>query len=122
MRRMRLFIVAAIVASSATAAACGGKQMATAGGDVTRADSTSVVVDNRRTTDMTIYVLEGGAPRQRLGTVTAMSKARIAIPRSVVGNGRTLQFLADPLAGRGNITSHEIFVWPGDQVTLTIMP
>jgi hypothetical protein len=122
MRPVRLFLIAAIIVGSATAAACGSRHVETAGGDVALADSTSVVVDNRRTTEMTIYVIEGGAARRRLGTVYAMSKTRIAIPRSVVGNGRTLQFLADPLAGRGNIISHEIFVSPGDQVGLTIVP
>ena len=122
MQPVRLFITAGVVFALATAAACSGRRMQTAGGDVATSDSTSLVVDNRRFTDMTIYVIEGRATRRRLGTITGMSKSRIALPRSLVAGGRTLQFLADPIGGSGNVVSHEIFVSPGDQVSLTIVP
>jgi hypothetical protein len=122
MRQTRVLTIAALAMASAAAAACGARDVQTAAGDVALADSTSVVVDNQALTDMTIYVLEGGSMRRRLGTANAVSKTRIAIPRTLVGNGRDLQFLADPFAGRGNSVSQRIFVSPGDQVGLTILP
>lgn len=115
-------MIAALAMASAAAAACGGRQVQTAADDVALADSTSVVVNNQSTSEMTIYVLEGGSVRRRLGTANSFSKTRIKIPRALVGNGRDLQFLADPFAGRGNSVSHRIFVAPGDQVELTILP
>jgi hypothetical protein len=119
---MRVFIIAALAMASATAAACAGRTVETADGEVALADSTSVVVNNQSTTDMTIYVLEGGSSRRRLGTAKAVSRTRIAIPALLVGNGRDLQFLADPFAGRGNSVSQRIFVAPGDRVELTVLP
>jgi hypothetical protein len=122
MRQKRVFIIAALAVASATASACAGRTVETAGGEVALADSTSVVVNNQGTNDMTIYVLEGGSSRRRLGTANALSSTRIAIPPLLVGNGRDLQFLADPFAGRGNSISQRIFVAPGDKVHLTILP
>lgn len=115
-------MIAALAMVSAAAAACGGRAVRTAAGDVALADSTSVVVDNQGFTDMTIYVLEGGSVRRRLGRANGLTKTRIAIPRTLVGNGRDLQFLADPFAGRGSSVSQRIFVSPGDEVGLTILP
>jgi hypothetical protein len=121
MRQARAFMIVALAMVSAAAAACAGRVEETAAGDVALADSTSVIVDNQALNDMTIYVVEGSS-RRRLGTATAVSKTQIRIPRTLVGNGRDLQFLADPFAGRGNTVSQRIFVQPGDQVKLTILP
>lgn len=119
--RSRL-IIAALAILSATAAACARNTVQTAGGDVALADSTSVVIDNQGIADMTIYVLEAGSVRRRLGVAGAARRTRLGIPRALVGNGRDLQFLADPVAARGNSISRRIFVVPGDQVSLTILP
>ena len=122
MRHIRVFTIAAVAMVSAAAAACGAKHVETAAGEVALPDSTSVVVDNQGLLDMTIYVLEGGSARRRLGTANSLSKTRISIPRTLVGTGRDLQFLADPIGGRRNSVSQRIFVSPGDQVGLTILP
>ena len=120
MRQTRLFAIVALALISAGTAACGRKQVETDAGGAVRADSTSIVVENRALYDMTIYVLEGSA-RRRLGTAGSVSTTRLDIPRTVVGNGRELQFLADPFAGRGNAVSERIYVRPGEQVTMTIV-
>jgi len=124
MRHTRLLAMATlIIAAAAAAAACGGRQVETSAGDVALADtSTSLVVDNRGFADMTIYVIEGGSTRRRIGTASGNSRTRIALPRTLVGNGRELQFLADPLGGTRTSVSQRIFVAPGDQVGMTIMP
>ncbi len=77
-------------------------------------------IQNRGTSDMTIYILEGSA-RIRLGTANGNSTAKLAIPHSIVGGGRELQFLADPIGSRRTTVSERIFVRPGDTVVLTIM-
>ena len=123
MRQTRVLIIA--VLATMAAAACATRQVErTAGGEVALADTTAstMVVDNQGFFDMTIYVLEGGSVRRRLGTATGSSKTRITIPRTLVGSGRDLQFLADPIGGRRNSVSQRIFVRPGDQVVLTILP
>jgi hypothetical protein len=86
------------------------------------ADNTSIVVTNQGYNDMTIYVLEGGSVRRRLGIASAAQKTTLRIPVTLVGNGRELQFLADPIAGRQASVSQRIYVAPGDQVGLTILP
>jgi hypothetical protein len=120
MKRNRFLTITAIALLSAGAAACGRKPVETTAGGAVRADSTSIVIENRALYDMTIYVLEGST-RRRLGTANSVSTTRLDIPRSVVGNGRDLQFLADPFAGRGNAVSERIYVRPGEQVSMTIV-
>lgn len=85
-------------------------------------DSTSLTIDNQGYVDMTIYVLEGGASRRRLGIASAAQRTTLPIPRTLIGNGRDLQFLADPIAGRGNVVSRRIYVAPGDRIGLTLLP
>ena len=121
MRHTRLLTVAALVIGAITVA-CGGRAVETSAGEVALADTTtSLVVDNRGFADMTIYVLEGSS-RRRLGTANGNSRTRIPLPRTLVGNGRDLQFLADPLGGTRSSVSQRIFVAPGDKVGMTIMP
>jgi hypothetical protein len=95
--------------------------MQTSAGDVAPDSATAVIVDNQGLLDMTIYLLEGGSVRRRLGTASGLRKTRIPISSTIVGNGRELQFVADPIASRGNSVSQRIFVRRGDEVMLTIM-
>lgn len=122
MRLNRSQLIIAALAGTISATACSRNTVETAGGDVALSDATSVVIDNQGLADMTIYVLEGGTIRRRLGIAGAARKTRLSIPSALVGNGRDLQFLADPIAGRGNSVSRRIFVVPGDQVSLTLLP
>lgn len=124
MRQYRAaFIIAAFATLSGAITACAsGNTVQTAEGDVALDGSASVMVDNQGVNDMTIYVLEGGSVRRRLGIAGAARTTQLSIPRALVGNGRELQFLADPIASRGNSVSRRMFVDPGDQVRLTILP
>jgi hypothetical protein len=117
------FAVLAVLAVMAGAtAACGSRTVETSAGDVAPADSATVlIVDNQGLLDMNIFLLEGGAVRRRLGTATGLAKTRIPIPSTIVGTGRDLQFVADPIASRGSSVSRRIFVRRGDEVVLTIL-
>jgi hypothetical protein len=102
------------------AAACTGT-----GKNAPRAvDQASVRVANQSWSDMTIYVLTGSGPsaRQRLGQVTGNGSATFTIPEGLVGMGQSLRFLADPLGSSNVAQSFEIYVRPGQRVTLTIPP
>jgi hypothetical protein len=121
MRRARVFWAAALAAIMGSTAACGARTMQTSAGDVAPDSATAVIVDNQGLLDMTIYLLEGGSVRRRLGTASGLRKTRIPISSTIVGNGRELQFVADPIASRGNSVSQRIFVRRGDEVMLTIM-
>lgn len=82
-------------------------------------EETTVRVANHAWTDMTLYAIAGGQ-RVRLGSVSGSSTAVLRIPSRVVGFGRSLTFVADPLGSDRTSRSFEIFVHPGDEVTLTI--
>ena len=102
------------------AAACTGT-----GKNAPRAvDRASVRIANQSWSDMTIYVLTGtgGGARQRLGDVRGNGNATFTIPERLVGMGQSLRFLADPLGSSNVAQSFEIYVRPGQQVTLTIPP
>lgn len=70
---------------------------------------------------MRIYVLASGQ-RVRLGMVNASSTSTLRIPAHVVGLGREVSFLADPLASDAIAQSFSLYVDPGDEVTITIPP
>jgi hypothetical protein len=102
------------------AAACTGT-----GKNAPRAvDRASVRIANQSWSDMTVYVLtgNGGAARQRLGLVTGNGNATFTIPERLVGMGQSLRFLADPVGSSNTAQSFDIYVRPGQQVTLTIPP
>ena len=85
-------------------------------------DDAKVRVENRGWVDMTIYVVQGGVDRRRLGVAAATGATTMTIPASFVGQGRDLQFLADPVGGRGSSVTQRLFVRPGDEVVLMIQP
>jgi hypothetical protein len=71
---------------------------------------------------MTVYVVESAGARRRLGLATGVSTTVFSIPASVVGNGRELQFIVDPIGSDRTATSNSLFVMPGERVTLVIPP
>lgn len=99
-------------------AACAGNPR---GQEATGADEATVRVENQSWSEMTIYAIASGQ-RVRLGSVTANSTAVLRIPAGVVGLGRTLTFVADPLGSSRTSRSFEVFVRPGEEITLTIPP
>lgn len=82
-------------------------------------EETTVRVENRAWTDMTVYAIADGQ-RVRLGSVTGTTTTVLRIPQRVVGFGRSLTFVVDPLGSARTSSSFEIYVRPGEQITLTI--
>jgi hypothetical protein len=82
----------------------------------------SVEVRNLDFPDMTIYVLSATSSRVRLGTVNGNSTQTLTVPSYLVRGGDRLRFLGDPIGGGRTPVSEELFVTPGDTVTLTIPP
>jgi hypothetical protein len=82
---------------------------------------TVVEVDNLSFTDFNIYVINGGQ-RVRIGFAPGLRKTGLTIPPSMVSGTRQLSFLADPLGSNRTSRSDQIYVAPGDTVTLTIPP
>jgi len=114
-RALKLFTLLA-TALFATAACTGH------GKDAPRPhELTSVNVDNQAWLDVNVYALNG-SQRTRLGTVTAHSARTYRIPDSIVGLGRELQFLVDPVGSTVQGTSFNIYVTPGTTVRLTVPP
>lgn len=84
-------------------------------------ETTTLRLENQSWSQMTIYVVAGGQ-RIRLGSVEGNSTGRLRIPGSVVGMGRELSFMADPLGSSNVARSFSIYVRPGEEVSLTIPP
>jgi hypothetical protein len=101
--------------------ACGGAARSE-GPEVGNQSSNAVlVVENQSTSDMRIYASFAGQ-EIRLGSVTSLQTQRLEIPTSIVGGGRELAFVADPLAGRSSASSFSIYVAPGEEVRMVIPP
>jgi hypothetical protein len=111
----RLKLLAVAFAAAFATAACVGKGK---NAPVPQAPTT-VFVRNRAFIDVDVFALYGGI-RTRLGTVAASGTGTFRIPPTVVGEGRALRFLVDPIGSRRLGRSFEIYVRPGSRVTLTI--
>ena len=81
----------------------------------------SVEVENQGFQDVNVYVVRSGQ-RMRLGTVTGNSTRTFAVPRTLVGTGAMVRFLADFIGSDRTPISEEMVIWPGDRVELIIPP
>jgi hypothetical protein len=81
----------------------------------------SVTVNNRAFIDIDVFALDGST-RARLGSVTASGTGTFRIPAAVVGAGRDLRFMVDPIGSTRQGTSYTLYVRPGERVTLTVPP
>ena len=106
------------LAAVAVMAACGAARSR----PVDASESATIAVDNRAFSDMTVYVAETVGSRRRLGLATGVSTTVFTIPSTVVGNGRELSFIVDPVGSSRTAISNTLFVQPGQRVTLTIPP
>ena len=95
--------------------------MAPGAGDIALDETTSVRVDNRGFTDMTVYVARS-SQRQRLGLAPGNSVTVFNLPRGVVAPATPLRFIADPIGSSRASVSEEITVSPGDTVMMIIPP
>lgn len=78
-----------------------------------------LVVDNRRFSDMNVYVVEGSY-RRRLGFAPGNTKTEMKLPAALVN--RDIQLLADPIGSNQTSVSNRLYVQAGQTVTLTIQP
>jgi hypothetical protein len=81
-------------------------------------DETAVIaVDNQYFGEMIIYIVEGSA-RTRIGTVAALSTAKLTVPDQLVGMNVQLQ--ANPLSPGVGFTSQHLLIAPGSTVALRL--
>ena len=79
-------------------------------------------VENLGFADVTVYAIGPTGSRVRLGQVSGNSTGRLALPDYLVRGGERQRFLADPIGGGQAPVSEELYVGPGESVTLTIPP
>jgi hypothetical protein len=101
------------------AAACVGK----GNNAPTPRAATYVRVENQSWLDVNVYAVFGGT-RRRIGMVNGNSTQSLRIPNDVIGIGRSLAFLVDPVgSSHVGTTISEIYVRPGQEgLTLTVPP
>lgn len=112
---IRLTVIALLLAATV---ACAPR--AATNGAAAAWEGATLVVHNQSSDHMTIYAVRG-AERVRLGQIVALARQEFSIPYTLV-NGVALRFQADPLASSRSPISHEVVVWAGDTVTMTIPP
>ncbi|MBV9107978.1 MAG: hypothetical protein JO306_01060 [Gemmatimonadetes bacterium] len=85
--------------------------------------ATYIRVENQSWLDVDVYAVFGGT-RRRLGLVNGNSSQTLRIPNDVVGIGRSLAFLVDPVgSSHVGTTVSEIYVTPGQEgLSLTVPP
>lgn len=115
-KTMRFISFAAICAIFAACASL-GKQ-----GPIAKGPDTTVVVDNRASLDMNIYIVRDGGQRIRLGTANALSTTKLTIPKGIILGPTEVRFLADPIGSSHTPISEVITVNEGDEVGLTLPP
>lgn len=77
-----------------------------------------VAVESHNWNDITVYLVAGGLP-QRLGMVTALSRATFDFPSHRLNTSAGVRLRALPVAGRA-FTSETILVLPGQVITWTL--
>lgn len=115
-KTIKLLSVAVLCAMIAACASLGKKNLPV------DANPTTLVVDNRNTLDMNIYIIRSGGQRLRIGMATGLSKTKFTIPRGIVLGSTTVRFLADPIGGSRGPISEEITMMEGDEVGLMLPP
>ena len=113
-RTAKLLALALVTALASTGCVGKGKNAPTT------SSTASVTVNNRAFIDVDVFALTGGSTRARLGSVSASGTGTFRIPAAVVGAGRDLRFLVDPVGSDRQGVSFNIYVRPGQRVTLTV--
>ena len=75
---------------------------------------TEVRVTNHNWANITVYIVHAGARAVRLGLVTSMTTRTFTVPADVIGYGRNLYLLADPVGALAPFVSEQVEVRPGD--------
>lgn len=113
---MSLLRAAAVCLLLLAAAACASANPGLRVGDEPH---TTVRVANQSWLDVNMYVTTG-SQRVRIGSVRGNNTQTLRIPASVVGFGREVGFVADPIGSGSVASSFQIFVRPGEEVSITI--
>jgi hypothetical protein len=83
------------------------------------AGSVSIAIVNNNALDVTIYLAHAGY-RERLGTVTAATRATFDLPFRRLGAGRDFHLIADPLGGRQPVRTESLHPPDGSVVIWTL--
>jgi hypothetical protein len=86
--------------------------------DSPRPTQVFIAVESHNWNDITVYLLAGGLP-QRLGMVTALSRATFDFPSHRLNTSRGVRLRALPVAGRA-FTTETILVLPGQIIAWTL--
>ena len=102
---------------------CGGRPASETAAPETAAQAAAALsVENLGYPDVTVYAIGPAGNRVRLGQVSGHSTQRLVLPAYLVRGGERLRFLADPIGGGRAPVSEELYVAPGELVTLIIPP
>jgi hypothetical protein len=78
-----------------------------------------VEVESHYQGDIVIYLIQG-SQRQRLGMVTALSRAEFSFPWRRLGLSGSSRLLAYPIAGTRAVPSDPLYVQPGQSISWTL--
>jgi hypothetical protein len=119
--KIQIAKLATLVAMIATVAACSNN--AKPGRDDNGPQPTTRLrVENQAYLDMTVYVINDGGARQRLGTVTGNTTQEFVIPSYLIGPANSIRTVVEPIGSSRAGVSGSLSVQPGQSVSLTIPP
>lgn len=110
-------LLAVLFATALSSAGCVG----TGKNAPTPQATTTVTVRNQAVLDVDVFAVYSGT-RARLGSVSAGNTSTFRIPPAVLGSGRDLVFVVDPIGSRRQGVSFRMFVRPGEPVPPLTVP
>lgn len=81
----------------------------------------TVSAENRRSDDVVVSLVQNGH-RERLGLVTAQSKASFSLPYGRLGNSAPVALLVRPIGGARAYLTEQLLLRPGSEISLTVTP
>ncbi|HEX5387574.1 MAG TPA: hypothetical protein VFW66_12780 [Gemmatimonadales bacterium] len=96
-------------------AACGGHNSPETVPNVDPDTPIALIVQNSHWLDVVVYVVHDGEST-RVGDVTAASTGNFVLPRWMIGQGRAIRLVADPVGSGAGTVTDVLTVLPGESV------
>ncbi len=124
MRRPDRIHLVAIVALAALSGGCASNQPADTtapAAEETRTRSATLIVENRSSSDMDVYVNRSGQ-RSRLGLAPGSRSTRFTLSPAVMTGPGEFRFEAVPITGGRGSATEPVHVQAGETITLDVPP
>ena len=88
-------------------------------GDVIAQAEVALYISNHHWLDITIYVLHDGQ-QSRIGTAGATSNVTFILPARMIGQGRQINLIGDPIGSPTLVRTETLLIQPGQSIEWTL--